>query len=116
MNIIDIDSLRPSLDRAARFEGGDHDANTSFFVVNSAPGRGVNKHRHPYEEIFITLSDNIEVMIDGEQQTLNKDVAVVILPNTWHEFTNRADSNALMITIHSSPKIIQEDWDENNHS
>jgi quercetin dioxygenase-like cupin family protein len=111
MNIIDLNSLRPARERAVLFEGQDYGAKTTFFLVNSLPGRGVNKHRHPYEEIFVVLSDNIEAIIDGEKQMLNNGVAVVIPPKTWHEFTNRADNNALMVTIHSSPKLVQEDWE-----
>jgi quercetin dioxygenase-like cupin family protein len=112
MNITNLDDLRPGIGRAAKFEGVAHDAHNSFFLVNSLPGRGVNKHRHPYEEIFIVLSDNIKVVVDNEQKIQNKNEAVIIPPNTWHEFINKADYNALMVTIHDSPKIIQEDWKE----
>jgi quercetin dioxygenase-like cupin family protein len=110
MNIINLDDLRPAPERAALFEGKDYGAKTSFFVVNSPSGRGVNKHRHPYEEIFIVLSDKVEVIINSEKQVLNSGVAVVIPQDTWHEFTNCADTQALMVTIHSSPKLIQENW------
>jgi quercetin dioxygenase-like cupin family protein len=110
MNIINLDDLRPAIDRAALFEGKDYGAKTSFFLVNSLPGRGVNKHRHPYEEVFIVLSDQIEAIIGGEKQMLNNGTAAVIPANTWHEFTNRAGTKALMVTVHSSPKLIQEDY------
>jgi quercetin dioxygenase-like cupin family protein len=113
MQIIKLDNLRPAIGRAAKFEGAVNNANNSFFVVNSQPGRGVDKHRHPYEEIFIVLSDNIEAVIDNKLKILNKNEAVVIPPNTWHEFTNKADNNALMVTIHNSSKVIQEYWGKN---
>jgi quercetin dioxygenase-like cupin family protein len=109
MNIIEIDSLRPDPEHAARFQGIDHNAQTSFYVVTSLPGRGVNKHRHPYEEIFIILKGDVEVIIDDEKKTLDSGI-IVIPAGTWHEFKNRSSFNSLMVTVHSSPKMVQEDW------
>jgi quercetin dioxygenase-like cupin family protein len=113
MHVIEIDSLRPDPDHAAQFQGFQHGAGSSFYVVTSAPGGGVQKHRHPYDEIFVILKGNVEVIIDGEKKTLDSGI-IVIPPNTWHEFKNRSDYNSLMVTIHSSPKMTQEDWQEGN--
>jgi quercetin dioxygenase-like cupin family protein len=110
VNIVELNSLRPALNRAARFEGAGYGCQTSFFVVNSPPGSGVNKHRHPYQEILIILSDDVEVIVGGEKKIIGKNNAVIVPPKTWHEFTNLADANALLVTIHSSPEIIQADW------
>ena len=62
---IAIDSLRPASGGAALFQGIEHGAQTSFFVVTSKPGHGAPKHRHPYEEIFVVLEGEIEVIVDG---------------------------------------------------
>jgi quercetin dioxygenase-like cupin family protein len=107
---IDITSLKPQGGGAARFEGIDHDADVSFFVITSAPGRGADKHRHPYREIFVILEGDIEVIVDGEMQRVSKGNIVVIPANAWHEFKNRSDHPALMVNIHPVLKMVQEDW------
>lgn len=74
-------------------------------------GRGADKHRHPYEEIFVILDGDIEAIIDGETHRIGRGHIVVIPANTWHEFKNRSEQPALMVNIHPTPKMIQEDWD-----
>lgn len=109
---IDIESLRPKNGGAAFFQGGDHGANTSFFVVTSAPGKGADKHRHPYEEIFVILEGQIEVIVDGELELVSGGSIRVIPPLAWHEFKNRGERPCLMVNIHNSAQLIQEDWAE----
>ena len=110
MEIISIDNLKPKGVNTAKFEGFNYGANTSFFVVNSAPGKGAQKHRHPYEETFVILDGDIEVIVDGEMKMITGGHIAIIPPNTWHEFKNRSDHNATMVNIHPVSKMIQEDW------
>lgn len=110
MKVVNLDKLKPAPERAAKFEGESHGAANSFFVVTSPPGRGVNKHRHPYEEILIILGGDIEIGVGEESKTIGPNNAVVVPPNTWHEFINKSDHHALMVTIHNSAEIIQEDY------
>ena len=110
MNIVEIAGLRPPSGGSPRFEGVDYGANASFFVVTSAPGRGAQKHRHPYEEIFVILDGDIEVIVEGEVRMVGGGNIAVIPANSWHEFKNRSDHAALMVNIHPVPKMIQEDW------
>ncbi|MDQ3707436.1 MAG: cupin domain-containing protein [Chloroflexota bacterium] len=110
MKVIDINSLKPPRGGAARFEGINYGATASFFVVTSAPGRGADKHRHPYEEIFVILEGEIEVIVGGETRMISGGNIAIIPPNTWHEFKNRSDHAALMVNIHPVPEMIQEDW------
>ena len=110
MNIIDTNSLRPPSGGSARFEGVNYGASVSFFVVTSAPGRGADKHRHPYDETFVILDGDIEVIVGGETRMLGGGNIAVIPANTWHEFKNRSDHAALMVNIHPVPEMIQEDW------
>lgn len=112
MQIIEIAGLRPPSGGSARFEGGSYGANTSFFVVMSAPGKGADKHRHPYPETFVILDGEIEVIVDAEMRTISSGNIVVIPANTWHEFKNRSQHNVLMVNIHPVPQMIQEDWGE----
>jgi quercetin dioxygenase-like cupin family protein len=110
MNIIDIGGLKPASGGSPKFEGGNYGVSVSFFVVTSPPGKGADKHRHPYEEVFVVLEGDIEVINDGKMQRLGGGNIVVIPANTWHEFKNRADHPALMVNIHPVPTMIQEDW------
>lgn len=110
MNIIDIASLRPASGGAARFQGGDYGTNVSCFVVTSAPGNGADKHIHPYDEVFVILEGEIEIILNGEMKRVQPGNIAVIPANTWHEFKNRSDHNALMVNIHPVPHMIQEDW------
>lgn len=110
MKIIEIASLKPPSGGSARFQGFEHGASTSFFVVTSAPGKGADKHRHPYEEVFVILEGEIEVTVAGQTQMIGAGTIVVIPPNTWHEFKNRSPHPALMVNIHPVPEMIQEDW------
>jgi quercetin dioxygenase-like cupin family protein len=110
INVIEIASLKPTSGGSPRFEGSHYGASVSFFVVMSAPGKGADKHRHPYEETFVILEGVIEVIVDGKMQSIGGGNIVVIPPNTWHEFKNRSSQNALMVNIHPVPEMIQEFW------
>jgi quercetin dioxygenase-like cupin family protein len=110
MKIVNLENLKPAPERASKFQGADYGADTSFFVATSPPGRGVNKHLHPYQETLIILDGDIEMVVGEEKQLIKGGSAVVVPANTWHAFTNQSEHNALMVTIHASPKIIQEDW------
>jgi quercetin dioxygenase-like cupin family protein len=110
MKIVRLNQLKPAPDRAARFQGEDFGADTSFFVVKSPPGRGVNKHRHPYQETLIILEGEIEVVVDGQTQVIKSDNAVVVPAKSWHSFVNKTQIYGLIVTIHASPIIIQENW------
>lgn len=110
MNVIDMDSLKPPRSGSPRFEGSAYGASVSFFVVTSPPGKGADKHRHPYAEVFVILEGDIEVISDGELQRLEGGNIAVIPANSWHEFKNRSSRPVSMVNIHSAPTMIQEDW------
>lgn len=115
MNTIDISSLAPQLGGAARFEGIQHGAQISFFVVTSPPGKGADKHRHPYEETFVLLDGDIEVIVNGVMRLVSGNTIVIVPANAWHEFKNRSNHAALMVNIHPAPKMVQEDWDKQDN-
>jgi quercetin dioxygenase-like cupin family protein len=79
-------------------------------VVTSPPGKGADKHRHPYEEIFVILDGDIEVIVDGQRRMISGGNIAIIPANAWHEFKNRSNHAALMVNIHPVPGMIQEDW------
>jgi quercetin dioxygenase-like cupin family protein len=108
VKIVDINSLKPPSGDVATFQGFKYGANISFFIVQFSPGKGPDKHRHSYEETFIILEGEIEIIADGETQTIGSGKIVIIPANTWHEFKNRSNKPAHMVNIHPVPKMITE--------
>ena len=112
MEIIDIESIAAAVGASARFEGEGHGSSVSFFVVRNQPGGGADRHRHPYDETFVILDGDIEVIVDEELRMLGPGTIAVVPARAWHEFKNRSDRVSLMVNIHPSPRIIQENWSD----
>jgi quercetin dioxygenase-like cupin family protein len=110
METIDFETLTRVAGGTARFEGQGLGSSVSFFVVRNRPGDGADKHRHPYDETFVTIEGEIEVIVDGELRMLGAGTIAVVPAGAWHEFKNRSAGRSLMVNIHASPRIIQEDW------
>lgn len=110
MKTIDIETLTRVAGGTARFEGDGNGSSVSFFVVRNRPGEGAAKHRHPYDETFVILEGEIEVVVDGDSRMLGAGTIAVVPAGAWHEFTNRSGKRSLMVNIHASPRIVQEDW------
>lgn len=108
MNILDIAKLTPPGAEVANFQGSEHGANVSFFIVQFKPGHGPRKHRHPYEETFIILEGEIEAVINDETYQVGCDKIVVIPAEVWHEFKNCSEKSLLMVNLHPVPKMITE--------
>jgi quercetin dioxygenase-like cupin family protein len=112
MNTVDIAQIIAESGGAGRFEGDDHGSPVSFFYVTSPPGEGAAKHRHPYVETFVIIRGEIEAIVGGVQQMLPPGTIAMIPANTWHEFKNRSEHNALMVNIHPVPRMVQQDWSD----
>jgi quercetin dioxygenase-like cupin family protein len=108
MKIIAINSLKAPAGEVAIFQGFENGANVSFFVVQFSPGKGPDKHRHPYEETFIVLDGDIEVIIDGETRMIRSGTIVIIPAGSWHEFKNRSEKATLLINLHPVAKMMTE--------
>jgi quercetin dioxygenase-like cupin family protein len=108
MKIIDISHMKPQGSEVAIFQGLEHGANVSFFIVQFSPGKGSKKHRHPYEETFIILDGEIELDIDGEARRVGSETIAIVPANTWHEFKNCGGTPVQMVNLHPVPKMITE--------
>jgi len=108
MKIIDIESIMPPGGNVANFQGGEHGANVSFFVVYFSQGEGPRKHRHPYEETFVILEGDIELLIDGISQQVGGGTITVIPAGTWHQFKVISEEPVNMINIHPVSKMVTE--------
>ncbi len=109
---VDIAEVIAASGGAGRFEGKDHGSPVSFFYVTSEPGRGARKHRHPYSETFVIIDGDIEVTVDGVTERMRGGTIAIIPANAWHEFTNMGDRRALMVNIHPTDTMVQENWAE----
>ena len=108
MKILDINSMKQPGAEAATFHGFEHEAKVSFFIVQFSPGHGPKKHRHPYEETFILLDGEIEIIVNGNTQTIGAGKIAIVPAGTWHEFKNCSDRPLQMINIHPVEKMITE--------
>jgi mannose-6-phosphate isomerase-like protein (cupin superfamily) len=105
--------------RAARFEGAEFDAGSSFFAVDDDPGQGVGLHWHPYSETWIVLEGEVTFRLgDGFGEEADTDIieqhaaagtVVVVPPRQHHGFRNTGTGVLRMVCIHASPRIIQYD-------
>ena len=71
---IRIDDL-PLSNIAREFVGADHgDVGVCVILVDAPPGRGPSLHRHPYEEVFITLEGQATFFLgeDGTNATSDR--------------------------------------------
>ena len=110
MNTVDIAGVIAASGGSGKFEGADHSSPVSFFYVTSEPGKGADKHRHPYAETFVIIDGDIDVTVDGITERLHGGTIAIIPAHAWHEFTNVSDHRALMVNIHPVERMIQEDW------
>jgi mannose-6-phosphate isomerase-like protein (cupin superfamily) len=84
--------------------GADHGgAGVCVIFVDNQPGRGPALHKHPYEEVFITLEGEATFTAGGEQIVAGPDDVVIVPGETPHGFTNTGDGRLRMINIHVSP-------------
>jgi mannose-6-phosphate isomerase-like protein (cupin superfamily) len=91
------------------FEGVDHGAGISMYLVDQAPGGGPDLHTHPYEEVFVVhAGTGTWTCGDAEIQAGPGDV-VRVPPETEHKFKNTGSERLRVTAIHPSPRFIQRD-------
>lgn len=92
----------------ARFTGADHQADVSFFWVNSPPGSGPEFHWHPYTETWVVLHGEVLIETQDDQLRAHPGDIVTVTAETIHRFRVQGETNLQMVCIHASPTIIQE--------
>jgi quercetin dioxygenase-like cupin family protein len=98
-------------ERAARFEGRDHGASVSFFLVRFPPGGGPRLHRHPYDETFLVMRGAARFTVDGETVEVQASELIVAPAGSAHTFVATGDEDLHLIAINPSDHMVQE-WDE----
>jgi mannose-6-phosphate isomerase-like protein (cupin superfamily) len=98
------------LDRTRKFEGYLYDnASVSFFLVDSAPGKGARLHVHPYDEVHVVHEGAALYTLGSEQMEVSGGQIVVIPPDTPHGFVTIGAGRFRAIGIHPVAKMIQTD-------
>jgi mannose-6-phosphate isomerase-like protein (cupin superfamily) len=102
-------SALPLSSIAHEFVGADRGGvGVCIIFVDAAPGEGPRLHKHPYEEIFITLSGEATFVVDDQELQVGPDDIVIVPPHTAHRFTNSGAVPLRQIDIHVSPAFSTE--------
>jgi mannose-6-phosphate isomerase-like protein (cupin superfamily) len=89
--------------------GADHGgAGVCLIFVDAPPGGGPSLHRHPYEEIFITLAGEATFTAGDDVLVAGPDDIVIVPPGMPHRFTNSGSGPLRQIDIHVSPTFSTE--------
>ena len=93
---------------ARELVGTDHAVGVCIIFVDAEPGTGPSLHKHPYEEIFITLEGQVAFVAADEEIRAGPGDIVIVPPNTPHAFTSSGDGRLRQIDIHVSPSFSTE--------
>jgi mannose-6-phosphate isomerase-like protein (cupin superfamily) len=99
MTVLRIESL-PDSGNSYRFDGVDHEAPVSFFLLHTQPGKGPGPHRHPYAETFIIEEGEATFTIGDETVRAGAGEIVVAPADTPHAFVNSGSSVLRSVNIH----------------
>jgi mannose-6-phosphate isomerase-like protein (cupin superfamily) len=107
--VIRAAELPPRPSGTVVFEGAEHGAEVSCYLVNNLPGEGPALHRHPYSETWFLRSGRASFVAGDQQLEAGPGDILVVEAGTPHKFTNIGDTRLEIICIHASPTFIQED-------
>jgi quercetin dioxygenase-like cupin family protein len=92
------------------FEGYHYgDVDVSLFLSATALGKGPDRHKHPYDEVFVVQEGELTFTV-GEDTIEATGGQIVIAPaGAPHKFVNSGNRRARHIDIHTSRRMIT-DW------
>jgi quercetin dioxygenase-like cupin family protein len=108
IQIINKDEL-PHSGTAHTFEGYLYgDANVSFFLSETPPGRGPKLHAHPYAEVFVVQEGGLTFRVGDDTIEATGGQIVVAPAGMPHRFVNSGTGQARHIDIHASRRMTTE--------
>jgi len=99
VGVISIESL-PDSGSSHRFDGADHAAPVSFFLIHSRPGEGPGLHHHPYAETFIIEEGQATFTVGSETIEAHAGEIVVAPGGVPHAFVNSGPGLLRSVNIH----------------
>ena len=95
-----------------KFEGFQYGGvDVSFFLSETAPGKGPDLHQHPYDEVFVVQEGELTFTV-GDATIEATGGRIVIAPaGAPHNFVNSGAGQARHIDIHTSRRMSTE-WFE----
>ena len=90
-NFVLGETLRPLLTHAMG-------SAVEVFDTSGPAEAGPPPHRHPWEEIYVVLSGQLEVTVDGATQTIGAGGAAHVPANAVHSYRNVTDAHFLTIS------------------
>jgi len=106
--VIDKDEL-PHSGSAHRFEGYLYgDADVSFSISETPPGKGPSLHTHPYAEVFVVQEGELTFTVGEDTVEATVGQIVVAPAGTAHKFTNTGSGRARHLDIHTRGRMDTE--------
>jgi mannose-6-phosphate isomerase-like protein (cupin superfamily) len=92
------------------FEGYHYgDVDVSLFLSDTALGKGPDRHKNPYDEVFVVQEGKLTFTV-GEDTIEATGGQIVIVPaGAPHKFVNSGTRRTRHIDIHTSRRMIT-DW------
>jgi len=106
--VISNDEL-PHSGSVYKFEGYHHgDVDVSFFLSDTATGKGPDLHKHPYEEIFVVQEGKLTFTVGDDTTEATGGQIVIAAAGAPHKFVNSGARRARHVDIHASRRMITE--------
>ena len=106
--IIGNDEL-PNNGSVHKFEGYLHgEVDASFFLSDTAPGKGSDLHRHLYDEVFVVQEGQLTFTVGEDTAEATGGQVMVALAGVPHKFVNSGTGRAGHIDIHTSRRMITD--------
>jgi quercetin dioxygenase-like cupin family protein len=100
----------PNNGTVLKFEGYlNGDVDVSFFLSDTAPGKGPELHKHPYDEVFVVQEGELTFAVGDETIEATGGQVVIAPADVPHKFVNSGTGRARHIDIHTSRQMIT-DW------
>jgi mannose-6-phosphate isomerase-like protein (cupin superfamily) len=94
---------------ARELVGADLAVGVCIIFVDAEAGAGPGLHKHPYEEVFITLEGDVTFTAADQELHATAGDIVIVPANTPHAFTNSGTGRLRQIDIHVSPSF-ETEW------
>ncbi len=90
-----------------KFEGYQYgNVDVSFFLSDTAPGKGPDLHKHPYDEVFVVQEGELTFTVGDETIEATGGRIVIAPAGEPHKFVNSGTGQARHIDIHTSRRML----------